>query len=411
MRVFVALALATAFLAPAAIAQRPTGPAPPPPTTSARPAGPTPSSSAPNQPADDRVMYLQGRVATNDGTPVPKDALVERVCNSNVRQQVHATSHGDFNMQLGSRTDSFVDASGDPSAQSGAGGKDSVGGIPRRDLTHCELRASVSGFHSDVVSLVDLAVFGTSNEVIDIGSIVVQRTAKMAGMTLSAMPYKAPQDARRAYEKGMEAENKANLASARKYFEMAVKIYPQYTSAWFQLGSVLQKEDQKGAARKAYTEATTIDSSFLPPYLSLAVMAYEAENWTEVLELTGHILERDPLNQASVTGYIVDLDPLNSAEVHFFNALANYKLNNIEAAEKSALKAEHVDLRTRFPQLHLLLAELFARKNDYAAAISEVQTYLQLAPHANDADHVREQLAKLEKLNGSVAADEKSDPK
>jgi len=56
-------------------------------------------------------MFLMGRVATNDGTAVPNDVLVERICNANVRQQVHATSRGDFSMQMGSMTDSFLDAS------------------------------------------------------------------------------------------------------------------------------------------------------------------------------------------------------------------------------------------------------------------------------------------------------------
>jgi tetratricopeptide (TPR) repeat protein len=104
----------------------------------------------------------------------------------------------------------------------------------------------------------------------------------------------------------------------------------------------------------------------------------------------------------------VDLDPLNYADAYFYNAVANYKLNKIEDAEKSGLKAEHI-LLTRFPQLHLLLAEIFARKNDYTTAISEIQTYLELAPHAKNADQVRAQLAKLEKLTDSVSTSEKPD--
>jgi len=34
-----------------------------------------------------------------------------------------------------------------------------------------------------------------------------------------------------------------------------------------------------------------------------------------------------------------------------------------------------------------------------------------LVPHAEDADRVREQLAKLEKLNGSASTTEKPDPR
>ena len=242
------------------------------------------------------------------------------------------------------------------------------------------------------------------------GVIVVQRSTKIEGTTVSAIPYKAPKAAREAYEKGLKAERNGKLADARKYFETAVETYPSFASAWFQLGTVLQKENQTDAARTAYTQATTTNSTFLPPYLSLASMAYEAENWTEVLKFTSHILDLDPSNHAAdVTGYTLDLDPSNYAEAYFYNAVANYKLNKIEAAEKSGLRAEHVDLRTRYPELHLLLAEIFARKNNYALAITEIQTYLALAPHAKDADQVREQLAKLERLNNSVSTSEKPD--
>jgi len=354
-------------------------------------------------------MFLLGRVVTEDGTPVPIDAVVERVCNNKVLQQVHASSRGDFSMQLGSRVDSFLDASGDPRSQSGDASKNSMMGISRRELTDCELRATLSGFHSSAISLMDLTPVSSSMEV---GAIVVHRATKIKGMTLSAAPYKAPRDAIREYEKGLKAERNGRLPDARQYFNKAVEIYPKYAIAWFQLGAVLQNLAQKDAARKAYTQATTIDTRFLPPYLSLASMAYETGNWTEVLNLTRHIMDLDPLNDsAAVTMYILDLDPLDYADAYFYNAVANYKLNKIEDAEKSGLKAEHLDLRTRFPQLHLLLAKIFARKNNYATAISEIQAYLELAPHAKNADQVREWLAKLEKLNGPVSSSDKTDQK
>ena len=324
----------------------------------------------------------------------------ERICNARVRQQVYASPGGTFIMQLGSRTNPLIDASGDQTSHDGVAGKDSLMGVPRRELANCELRASVSGFRSDVISLMDLNTFSSST--VDVGAIVVQRTSKVDGMTLSATPYKAPKDALRAYEKGIQAERNGKLANARKYFEQAVQIYPKYASAWYKLGSVQQKEHQYDVARTSYLQATTVNTKFLPPYLSLAVMAFESENWTEVLQFTEHILALDPSNQVYVTGYVVDFDQRNYADAYFYNAVAYYKLNRMEEAEKSALKAEH-DLLTHFTQLHLLLAELFTRKNDYANAISELQTYLELAPHAKDADQVREQLAKLEKLNGPVS--------
>jgi hypothetical protein len=407
MRIFLLLAIA-ALLARVTVAQKPPAPAPPPSTPPSPPATPSPRSLEPSQPREELVMFLGGRVVTHDGAPIPNDVLVERVCNSRARQEVYASPHGDFSMQLGSRTDSFPEASADATSPYGVASKDSVMGISRRELTKCELRVSASGFHSRVVSLLDLDTFGGR---IDVGVIVVQRGTKIDGKTLSATPYKAPKDARRAYEKGLQAEKNGKLADARKYFETAVEAYPSFANAWFQLGTVLQKENRKDAARMAYTQATTTNTAFLPPYLSLASMAYEAENWAEVLSFTGHILDLDPLNHADVTGYTLDLDSANYAEAYFYNALANYKLNKIEAAERSGLKAQHLDLRTRYPELHLLLAEIFARKKNYALAVTEIQTYLALAPHTKDVEQVREQLTKLEKLSGSVSTGEKPDQK
>jgi hypothetical protein len=404
--IFVLFAFAIALLVPDTVAQKPPAQAPPLSTPPSRPATPASPSSEPNQPREDLVMFLGGRIATNDGAPVPNDMLIERVCNNRVRQAVYASRHGDFSMQLGSRNDSFPGANADASSPFGVASKDSVIGISRRELTNCELRVSASGFHSDVISLVDLDTFSKS---VNVGVIVMHRGTKIEGRTLSATPYKAPKEARTAYEKGLQAERNGKLADAQKYFETAVEIYPSSVNAWFHLGTVLQKENQKDAARRAYIQATTLDTRFLGPYLSLASMAYETGNWTEVLNLTGHVMDLDPLNHAAVTSYILDLDPLNYADAYFYNAVANYKLNKLEDAEKSGLQAEHLDLHTHFPQLHLLLAEIFARKNNYALAITEIQAYLALAPHSKDADQVREQLAKLEKLNGSVPTSEKPD--
>jgi regulator of sirC expression with transglutaminase-like and TPR domain len=56
-----------------------------------------------------------------------------------------------------------------------------------------------------------------------------------------------------------------------------------------------------------------------------------------------------------------------------------------------------------------LLAEIFARKDDYAPAISQLEIYLQLVPHAQNAEQVRVQLARLQKLNGTASPTEKPD--
>src|SRR5258708_30268898 len=150
IRNFVVMAIAMALLVPVAVAQKPPAPAPPasPSAPPSGPATPAPSSSQPGQPELDLVMFLMGRVATSDGAAVPNDVLVERVCNASVRQQVHATSRGDFSMQMGSMADSVLDASasGDRASQDDVASRASETGIAQRELATCELRCSASAF-------------------------------------------------------------------------------------------------------------------------------------------------------------------------------------------------------------------------------------------------------------------------
>ena len=388
--VFAELALASGLLVPTALAQKP-APAPPPsnpPSKQPNPVNPVPLGSQPVQPMEERVLFLMGQIVTDDGSPIPHDMIVERVCNGKVNQQVHVSARGDFSMQMGSMFDSFMDASAgsgrDRNSQFGLNDRNPQNntqmGIPRRELFSCELRASVSGFRSVTVSLFE---FQPTSGSINVGSILVQRGAKAEGVTVSATLYAAPKDARKAYEKGLEAEKNGKFEDARKYFEKAVETYPQHANAWFHLGTILQKDNQKDAALAAFTKATAADSRFLPPYLALTSMAGAAENWTDVLSLTNHILEGDPLNYPSA---------------HFYNAVANYKLKKFDDAEKTALRAVRLDLQNRLPQLHLLLAEISAQKNDYANAVSEMRTYLKVAPNAKNADQVKEQIARFENL-------------
>lgn len=394
---FLRLLLAMAIFLPVASAQKPPAPSPSPqpPTNPNRPGTSPATPTSPIGPPDtDLVQFLLGKVFTGDSTPIPNDMLVERVCNGKVRQQVYASSHGDFSMQMGSMTDSFLDATGEQSSSvNPISTSHTVNGIPRRDLANCELRASAPGFHSNSIQLVDLDAFGNT---VDVGKIFVERTSKVEGSTLNAAPYKAPKNAREAYEKALQAEKRDKLPVARQYLEQAVKLYPNFATAWYELGNVLQKQNQKDAAHTAYVKATTTDANFLPAYLSLALIACEAQDWPQVLTITARIIDHDQLNRADTSDYVLDLDPFNyAAAAYFYNSLANFRLNNILAAEKSARQAERLDLRTRFPQLHLVLADIFAKKNQNDAAIAEIQTYLALVPGTKDAEQLRTRIAAL----------------
>ena len=139
VRIFVVLAFAILQLVPFAAAQKPPAPpspAPSPAPTPNRPVGSSVPTSGPVQPPGELVMFLQGRVRTSDSTPVPHDVMVERICSNKVRQQVYTSPDGEFSMQLGAKSYTFLDASAEPAAQTSGTTNASGAAVLHLSATH-----------------------------------------------------------------------------------------------------------------------------------------------------------------------------------------------------------------------------------------------------------------------------------
>jgi Tfp pilus assembly protein PilF len=65
-------------------------------------------------------------------------------------------------------------------------------------------------------------------------------------------------------------------------------------------------------------------------------------------------------------------------------------------AETNALAAVQLDTWHHLPQLHLLLAQVYAAKGDVRAEVASLRQYLKLAPNSGDAPGAKDTLALLE---------------
>src|SRR5438128_9176356 len=103
-----------------------------------------------------RPIFLSGKVMLDDGMPPPDSVVIERVCNGNPRAEAYTDSKGRFSFQLGQNAAMMADAS-NSTATGGMGGNPSGGSGTRsrgqtlgeRDLSGCDIRASLPGFRSD----------------------------------------------------------------------------------------------------------------------------------------------------------------------------------------------------------------------------------------------------------------------
>ncbi len=352
---------------------------------------PDQSRPKPSQQQLPRLIFVSGRVVTEDGSPIPMGAVIERNCGSRVTREANVDSAGTFSFQVGGSrtiTDVMPDASEDrfstmpgfgSRAASMSGSEPGMDSRQGPNLVGCELRVSLAGYRSSSVMLTETSAMGGQ---LDAGTIVIQPIARASGTLVSATDLQAPKQARKALERAQKEYKKKQFEEAEKDLQAAVGAYPNYATAWLELGRVYQQSQRMQEARGAYTKSVAADSKFVAPYISLAHIALLDKNWQEVANLTDQALE---------------LDPLDFPQGHLFNAVANLYLGKLDVAERSVRKAQRLDSQHQMPQTFLVLADILERKQDIAGSVDQLRSYLKLAGTAPNSDQVRARLEKLEK--------------
>jgi tetratricopeptide (TPR) repeat protein len=333
---------------------------------------PTTASQAP------RPIWITGSVTMYDGEPPPQAVTIERVCSANsVRAQGYTDSKGRFSFNLGQNSAIFADASTSGPGPSMSSNSGSAGGNSESSYWDCELRASLAGYRSSTVSLAGHRTMDTP----DVGVIVLYPIAKIQGLIASATSVQAPKDARKAYEKGLDAVKKSKPDQAEQEFRKAVGLYPRYAAAWFELGKSLEQKERYPEAREAYASALAADSKYVYPYQQLYRLALREQNWKDLVEKTGQLLH---------------LDPYEFPSAYYFNALGHLQLKEYDAAEKSAHQAVEADRNQENPKTHYLLGAILVQKQDWAAAAASLRAYLKAAPNASDRAQVEKTLVQID---------------
>jgi tetratricopeptide (TPR) repeat protein len=334
-------------------------------------------------------VFISGRVLMEDGTPPPEPAAIERVCTSITRTEGYTDSGGYFAIQLGNEQGVFQDASEDNSRslRSITGGGGTGGGSPASSnaslaggrFSGCDIRARLAGYRSQSISLATHRAMDNP----DIGVILLHRQAPEEGTTVSMVSLAAPKDARKAFEKGLAAARKNNAAEAEVDFQKSIALYPKYAAAWTELGKIQAARNDLVNARQSFDQAIQADPKFLDPFMEIGLLAMQARKWQELAEVTDRAMR---------------LDPFEFPQFYLFNAVANYNLKNLDAAERSIQAAAKLDTLQRFAEISYLQGLILIQRHDYPAAAERLRNYLKLAPDGSEAPVARNQLNQLDKL-------------
>jgi tetratricopeptide (TPR) repeat protein len=337
----------------------------------------------------ENAIVLSGAVMLNDSSPPPTSVLVQRTCKGHIESESWTDSQGHYSFKVG--RNQTAAGSGDASRAGGPpaeltrpiGMSTQITNPVTSALRDCEMKAVLAGYRSDSIRL---AVRSTMDDT-RIPTIVLFPLSRADVLAVSVTTEMAPKNARKAYERGLTAIKVQDWDAAGRELARAVKEYPKFAVAWFELGAALEKRGDTAGAVQAWQEAVKADGKYLLPYEKLAAYADRKEQWDEA---------------ARYSSAWIQLDPEDFPAAYLLNAIANARLKRMDEAERTARAGLRIDRNRRLPRLSYVLGLILAEKHQYAESVEQFRDYLKYLPNAKDADAVREHISKLDQA--AVAA-------
>lgn len=194
----------------------------------------------------------------------------------------------------------------------------------------------------------------------------------------ASMQQKVPGPARRQFESALKQIDKNNYAAAQPLLERAIELFPDYVEARNELGVALLKSGNLPDAEQHLRRALAVDPAAVRPLLNLGLCLQRQQRFTDAQPFLEKAVQLRPDHAPGLlllgSNLVLSGDDTR-AELQLVRA---YDLGGAEVA-----------------RANLLLAQLYARRKNYARAIAALETYLRDVPDAPEAPQLRSILDQL----------------
>lgn len=205
------------------------------------------------------------------------------------------------------------------------------------------------------------------------------KVEKATDNVISASRLRAPEAAKKAIERGAQALNHQDYLEAKRNFQQAIELYPEYDLAYNNLGVALMELGQKDAGERAFAKAVELNASFPRALVNLAKVQLQRKDYKHAEDYLQKALATDPLN-AQVYFLL--------AQVHFFNAQYDAAIADV--------KKMHALTHAEYAMAHYLAAKAYQEQGKAAEARAELETFLSEDPKDPNAGAARKLMQELQ---------------
>ena len=189
-----------------------------------------------------------------------------------------------------------------------------------------------------------------------------------------------PPNALASYQKAQQSAHAGNNKAAIEELKQAISEYPNFMLAYNELGVQYLKLNDLNKADEALRRALKISPEAATPLLNHGiVLALMGKFESAVLELEHSLKQRE-----------------QSANGHFYLGQALANLGRFDEAAEHLSRAVELG-GDEMKDAHRFLGIIYLRRGERERGVTELETYLKLAPKARDVDQIRQVIRQNQK--------------
>lgn len=195
---------------------------------------------------------------------------------------------------------------------------------------------------------------------------------------VSAGELSIPEQARREFQEAERSLARRDVHGAVAHFQRAVELAPRFSEAWNHLGTIAYQTRDYPRAESCFRKALEADPKSFQPLVNLGGVLINLSKFDEALRHNMYAVLTHP----------------NDALANSQLGMTYFYLGKLDLSRKYLTIAKRID-PAHFSHPQLLLAEIYLRRQDRAAAAAELDEFLKYHPDWPAAAKIEGDIAQL----------------
>ncbi len=181
------------------------------------------------------------------------------------------------------------------------------------------------------------------------------------------------------YDRGLRLVRDGNDRGAGVEFGRAIEIWPSFAPAYTEMGRIAQRAGDLDESIEAWKKAIRYDKGDFDAHLNLGI-AYL--NLKKYVDCENALVNAAHLDRTAITP-------------HYYLGMLFVLKNDLDVAQKAFETAKELKGGRGLPAIHKYLGRIYMRKDMGKEAVQELETYIKLAPKAEDVDRIKKDISDI----------------